>query len=70
MCELTISRSAVNIEPAICNGHLPFPWCIGRRGGEGRKLDSGGGGVGGAERVGEGRVRRLFRIHELAYRNL
>ena len=21
-----IGRWAVNIEPAICNGHLPYPW--------------------------------------------
>ena len=38
---------------------------VGGRGGEG-----GGGGVGEAKRVGEGRIERLFRIHELAHRSL
>ena len=36
---------------------------------EGDELDAeGGGGVNGAKRVGEGRVRRLVCIHELAHK--
>ena len=38
----------VNIEPAICNSHLPFLWdCVGERGGWGverREWEGGGGG--------------------------
>ena len=46
----------MNIKPAICNGHLPYPW--GRCWREGRvgEMDAGVG-VGGAKRLGEGRVR-------------
>ena len=51
------AQTAVNIEPAICNGHLSYPW--GRRWrGEGGTLDAGAGGTGvdEAKRLGEGRV--------------
>ena len=44
---------------------MPYPW---RR--HWREGGVGGGGVGGAKHVGKGRVQRLFRIHELARRNL
>ena len=36
-------RAAVNIEPAICNGHMPYPWERRWRKGEG-EFDAGGGG--------------------------
>ena len=57
-------RSAVNNASEICNGHLYYLW--GRRWKE-KRVGSWmqGVGVGGAKRLGEGRVRRLFRIHEL-----
>ena len=67
--------------PEIFNGHLSYhayPWkrnLVPSVVGRGRwmvdvKLDAEGWGRGGgAKRVGEGRVRRLFRIHELAHRS-
>ena len=49
------SRLVVNIEPAICDGHLPFLWERRKRGV--RELDvRGDGGVGGAKRLRDGRV--------------
>ena len=44
-------------------------------GGEGGEMDAegggdGGGGACGVKRVGEERVRKLFRVHELAHRSL
>ena len=41
-------------------------WGVGHRDCEGE----GGGGSGVTKRVGEGRVERLFRVHELARRSL
>lgn len=41
--------------------------CVG--GGEGEILDAVGGCFGGTKRVGEGKVRTIFRIHELARRS-
>ena len=38
--------------------------------GVGRRDCGGGGGSGVTKRVGEGRVERLFRVHELARRSL
>ena len=68
MSKLTqLSRSpgqaAVNIAPAICNGHLPYPW-MALEGGKAWDWGGGGGGVGmtasvgisGAKRLGEGSV--------------
>ena len=43
--------------------------CLTHRDGVGG-FGRGGGGVGEEKRVGEGRVRRLFRIHKLAHRSL
>ena len=48
-----INQLTVNLEPAICNGHLPYPWGW-VRGGESEELDAGGG-VSRAKHLGEGR---------------
>ena len=56
----------------IGDDHLPFPWDQCRREGMGELDVHGGRGgfSGGAKHVGEGRVRRLFHIHELVFRSL
>ena len=57
----------VNIEPVICNGHLPYPW--GRRWREGRVgFWRQRAGVGKAKRLGEGRVLKCH-VHELTQRS-
>ena len=56
----------MNIAPTICNGHLSY---LRGQGGEGGEFDTGVG-VCKAKHLGEGRIRRLFRVHELAHRNL
>ena len=49
-----ISPSAVNIEPVICNGHLPYPW--GQHWREGRVGSwMQGVGISKAKHLGEGR---------------
>ena len=55
----SIARSAVNIEPAICNDHLPYPW--GRRWREGR-VESCTHREGRAKSLREGTVRRLVSL--------
>ena len=69
ICKCSLVRSAVNIEPAIRNGYLSYPQE--RRLKEGRVGSWGvGGGIDGTKRLREGRVRRLFRSHELVHRSL
>ena len=64
MCKFSLVRSALHIKPAFCNCQLSCPWerhC--REGMVGSYTQEVGIG-------GEGRVRRLFRIHESAHRSL
>ena len=63
ICKFLLGRLAVNIEPAMCNAHLPYPWGTALEGGEGG-VGRRGVGDGGVIRRGEGMVRRLFRIHK------
>ena len=65
ICKFTLSW-AVNIEPAIYNGYLPYPW--GRPWWEVR-VGSWTEAWGSVEqkRSGLGRVRRLFSIDELVH---
>ena len=44
--DLLIGQYAVNIEPAICNGQLPYPSVYSVEGRDGGELDAGGGGGG------------------------
>ena len=49
---------SVNIEPTICNGHLPYPWERRWRLGRGEwEVECRGSGVGETERLGMGRFR-------------
>ena len=62
------------IPNAIGNGHLPYSLMgTALEEGEGGELNGGGGGrgkFGEAKHVGEGRFRRLFQVHALAYESL
>ena len=75
----SIAPSAINIDPAICNGHLSYPW--GRRWGEGRVgiWPQGVGLRGSVEQNFQEREKfegvrnlifRAFCIHELAHKSL
>ena len=62
-------KTAENIEPTICNGHLPYP--CGQRWKEGRVgIWTQGVGVGGAKRLEKGRLRSLFCVKAGVHVNL
>lgn len=62
----SVVQWAVNIEPAICNGHLPYPWYSIW----GRGVGCKGWGVSVAKCRHVGRGIQMFHIHQLAQSSL
>ena len=67
ICEFSLRRSAVDIEPVTCNGHLPHPWGWSWR--EGWVGSWTQGVVGQMFKTFRRAEARMFCIHESAHRS-